>query len=230
MKRFLPVIHRRNDDQVFEQVHVALEGGADGVWLIDHTDDATALSKTYGQVRAKHPDLWIGLNFLDLPTTAAVMMASTHVEGLNGLWADNGGVKDNGPEWWVSQIPTILKDHNWHGEYFGGVAFKGQDHITSSDHIEGSRMAAAAARDWMDVVCTSGRNTGVAPATQKVQTMKEAIGDKRLALASGVTCDNLKDFLPYVDDFMVATGVSSDFHHLDPERVKRMAELIHASP
>lgn len=33
--------------------------------------------------------------------------------------------------------------------------------------------------------------------------------------------------LPYVDEFLVATGISRDFHHLDPDLTAQLAGIIH---
>ena len=57
--------------------------------------------------------------------------------------------------------------------------------------------------------------------------MSRVTGPERLAIASGVTPDNIGDYLPYVDHFLVASGISQDFHTLDPAKVRALAEAIH---
>lgn len=59
--------------------------------------------------------------------------------------------------------------------------------------------------------------------------MREAVDEHRLAVASGVTPENVQDYLPYVDDFLVATGISKNFHTLDPEKARELAGIIHGS-
>lgn len=47
-----------------------------------------------------------------------------------------------------------------------------------------------------------------------------------MGLASGITAENVSSFLPYVDCFLVATGISRDFHNLDESKVKQLVDLI----
>ena len=59
----------------------------------------------------------------------------------------------------------------------------------------------------MDVVCTSGVKTGTAPDLDKMKAFKQGCGkDRVLALASGVTPQNVVSFIPYVNCILVATG------------------------
>jgi predicted TIM-barrel enzyme len=78
----------------------------------------------------------------------------------------------------------------------------------------------------MDVVTTSGPGTGQAARPEKVRAMKEAIGSHPLALASGVTPENVTDYLAWVDCFLVATGISYTFEELDPGRVADLVEVV----
>jgi hypothetical protein len=49
-----------------------------------------------------------------------------------------------------------------------------------------------------------------------------------LAVASGITSENIEIFKPHVDVFMVATGISANFHDLDPVKTYQLATLINA--
>jgi uncharacterized protein len=57
--------------------------------------------------------------------------------------------------------------------------------------------------------------------------MRQALGGFPLAIASGITPENVEAYLPYVDAFLVATGISSSFTELDSERVRMLAEKVH---
>lgn len=223
-KRFFPVIHLKSRDQAHEQVAVAVENGADGVWLISHSDDAPDTHRTFDRVRHRNPELWIGLNLLGFPTPMAMRIVTTafaNGERIDGLWADNGGIMDDGVRHTAKITWETKQDTGWPGEYFGGVAFKGEAPVSDP-----AKAAKAAAR-FMDVVTTSGPATGVPAEVGKIRQMKGALGDHRLAVASGITPENVGDYLPYVDDFLVATGISCDFHTLDPAKVRALAALIH---
>jgi predicted TIM-barrel enzyme len=52
-------------------------------------------------------------------------------------------------------------------------------------------------------------------------------GDYPLAIASGITPENIEKYLPYVDYFLVATGISKTFDEFDPEKRKLLAQKIH---
>src|SRR5438477_29238 len=112
------------------------------------------------------------------------------------------------------------------GEVFGGPRV-----VLPVIHVEGPEQAlrnarvalAAAARAAaasMDVVTTSGPGTGQAAAPDKLRRMKEALGVTPLAIASGVTPENVGGYLPWVDCFLVATGISRTFEEFDPGRVR----------
>ena len=80
----------------------------------------------------------------------------------------------------------------------------------------------------MDVICTSGPATGLAADIEKIQRLYSARGEKTLALASGITPENVSEYLPCADHFLVATGISRSFYMLDPEKVKLLADKIKA--
>ena len=95
----------------------------------------------------------------------------------------------------------------------------------------------------VDVVTTSGTQTGYAPDVEKVAVMRRALDERALALssgglpgseegnalaiASGVTPVNIEVFLPYVDAYLVATGIEDRFGVFDPKRVRDLAAAIH---
>jgi predicted TIM-barrel enzyme len=49
---------------------------------------------------------------------------------------------------------------------------------------------------------------------------------KKLAIASGITPDNVEIFAPHADCFLVATGISLDSRMLDPAKVASVAEVL----
>jgi predicted TIM-barrel enzyme len=78
----------------------------------------------------------------------------------------------------------------------------------------------------MDVVTTSGPGTGLPANVEKISRMKQALGDFPLAIASGITSENIHKYLPYATCFLVATGISKDFHSIDPERLRVLIENV----
>ena len=89
-----------------------------------------------------------------------------------------------------------------------------------------SPQAATKAARYMDVVTTSGPGTGHAASPDKISVMKHALGDHPLAIASGITPENVSDYLDIADCFLVATGIGKSFEELDAELVNALVQKI----
>ena len=81
---------------------------------------------------------------------------------------------------------------------------------------------------YMDVVVTSGIATGHAADVEKIKTFRTSCGDTALAIASGITLDNVKDYVEDADLLMVATGINfkDDFYNIDPKKLKNLMDSI----
>lgn len=229
MKRLYPVIHVQNRIQALRNAIKAKDSGADGVFLINHENEDGVREINYAALLNIHafvvehlPDWWVGVNCLDLPAADLFQHLNQSVPG---VWVDNGEIDE-------MQIAQPAAQHildektksGWQGEYFGGVAFKYQ-RILESD-----QQAAEAARiaiNYIDTITTSGAATGKSAPVAKIKQMKQAIGAKPLALASGVSSTNVEAFLPWVDVFLVATNISQSFYELDIEKVRQLADIVH---
>jgi hypothetical protein len=207
---FLCVLHVDYYQQAIEQVGVALTNGADGVFLINHRQDL--LPVDLEKISDQYPGTWIGVNRLYTNLNRAFDLLPPR---MGGVWTDNAHVHDTDAQKYVREgrIRSGFK-----GLYFGGVAFKYQPRQEF-----GPIDAVLATKRGVDVITTSGSGTGSAPPVEKIKAMREAIQDWPLAIASGITPDNVEQFMPYADCFLVATGISKDFHTLDPVKVKALA-------
>ena len=78
----------------------------------------------------------------------------------------------------------------------------------------------------MDVVTTSGIATGEEADDTKIADFRHGIGDRPLALASGITPANAARYAD-VDCFMVATGINhpGNFYDIDPERLAALMQV-----
>lgn len=216
-KIFLPVIHVVNKEQTLQNVTIAIEAQADGIFLINHNIHAGELVSVFRAVKNNFPDLWIGINFLDLYREDSA--ATTINIGADGLWTDDAGVYEG-----MTNAP-ISRDRllgQWKGLYFGGVAFKYQKKVDDVASV------AKLAIDAVDAITTSGTRTGTAPNVDKISSMREAIGNFPMAIASGITVENVKKFLPYNDCFLVATGISFNHTELDPKKTQLLSSSIHS--
>ena len=216
----LPVIHAEDETQALRNASIAREVGADGVFLINHGPSYRILLQIHERVCEEFPGWWIGVNCLDLKPE---MVFARVNEKVAGIWVDNAGIEEGRTEQrYATKVDEARRASAWPGLYFGGVAFKYQR--TVDDLASAARMATR----HMDVVTTSGSGTGSAPPREKIRTMKEAIGDFPLAIASGITPENVGDYLDVADCFLVATGISSSFTQLDPARARALVERVWA--
>lgn len=216
-----PVIHIQDEEQALDQTDLAKTAGADGVWLINHGPSGAHLWSIFLKVREQFPDFWIGLNMLDASPMEGMGLVTSQV---NGLWTDNAVVEeDEESSPYAEKVWNLKRTRDWKGLYFGGVAFKGQRKVSDP------AMAAKRAMRLMDVVTTSGLATGASPPVTKIRQMREALGETPLAVASGVDASNVERYLPYVDVFLVATGISKNFHQLNIDKVRELAEIIHGT-
>lgn len=205
LPRFLAVIHAAWLAQARIQTRIALRNGAGGIFLISHgTMNSRELANVYLRLRSEK-DLaraWIGVNYLGVSSSDTLQSLSP--ASLNGIWTDG--------------VPNTPLSTN--ALRFCGIRFKHQEHLPLEKEVE--RVVAHA-----DVAVTSGRATGAAPVVDDVTEIRDALqGRLPLAVASGMTPENIREFRDHADCFMVATGISKSFTELDPDRVRRFASLV----
>jgi len=223
LKRVFPVIHANSQEQVIRNTKIAKDAGAFGVFVINH--DMTVDEMLELATEAQKIISWVGINCLGYSPLRAMQTVPHHI---SGLWTDNAGI-DEITDIQVTARRVIVEqvNRNWRGQYFGGVAFKYQDPVTDL------RAATTQASKHMDVITTSGQATGQAANIEKLKIMHGIfdgwVSRPRLGIASGITPDNIEDYLPYIDDFLVATGISVSFTELDPVKVKALITKVKAS-
>ncbi len=216
----LPVVHVASVKQALQNAEVAFGAGSDGVFLINHGMQADELLSIYARVRQVFSEEWIGVNCLGRD---AIEVFECIPEGINGVWTDNAGIDEELDEQpFARQVTLRRQQKNWIGLYFGGVAFKYQRAV--DDLSKATRIAAK----HIDVVTTSGPGTGKSASVDKIGKMKSALGDHPLAIASGITPDNVTHYLDYADAFLVASGISTSFINLDPPKVKDLIDIVRA--
>ena len=229
----LPVIHVRDAAQACRNARVAIEAGAQGVFLINHDFPHEELLPVLGEVRARFPSLWLGANFLAVTGRDAFpVLGRLRAEGveIDACWADDARIDERLPakdQTEAAEIAAAREASGWEGLYFGGTAFKKQRPISPSDHEAAARIAA----DWMDAVTTSGIATGAAADRAKIAAFRRGCADAPLALASGVTPANAADYAADVDAMLVATGINrrGDFYEIDPARLHRLLAATRAA-
>lgn len=220
----LPVIHVLDTDRTLANIEVLLNAGAPGCFLINHDFGVETFLPIIRDVRTAHPGLWMGLNFLAVTGLHAFpKIAALENEGcrVDAYWADDGRIDERSDQQLEAQAIQAGRS-GWRGLYMGGTAFKKQRPVDKADY----GLAAGIARNWMDIVCTSGTATGVEADDSKIAAFRKAIGDTPLALASGVTPDNAYRYRQ-ADCFMVATGINypNNFYDIDPTRLRHLIDV-----
>lgn len=220
-----PVIHVVDEAQVIRNVEIAIGEGAQGVFLINHDFGVEPFLPLIRSAREAFPYLWLGVNFLAVTGEGAFpILGKLEAEDcpVDAYWADDARIDErraDDDQEEAETISAVRQESGWSGVYFGGTAFKKQREV-APEHLGFS--AEIAARH-MDVVTTSGVGTGHEAEASKIEIFRRSIGDRPLALASGVTPENARVYGD-VDCFLVATGINveGDFYHIDARRLRRL--------
>lgn len=224
----LPVIHVLDNEQAERNATIARDTGCPGVFLINHDFPYTQFLPIIRHVRQQLPDFWIGVNFLAVTGIGAFpVLAELSDNGcrVDAYWADDARIDESrstDDQIEAKNIQQTRNDCGWNGLYFGGTAFKKQREVHPDDY----RKSATIAQNYMDVVTTSGIATGHSADHSKMQIFRDACGDSPVALASGVTPENIMDYRPWVDAVLVATGINvkDDFYNIDPSRLATLLD------
>lgn len=221
----LPVIHVLDSARTLKNVEVLLEAGAQGCFLINHDFEPDRFLPIIRDTRAAFPSLWMAVNFLAVTGKHAFpILGDLQAEGcqIDAYWADDACIDEDGSNIEAHEIDAVRKNSGWDGLYFGGTAFKKQRNIDPSRYGDAAREACA----FMDVITTSGVATGQEADLSKIETFRAAIGDRPMALASGISPENATSYAD-VDCFMVATGINQpgNFYDIEPARLTALMSI-----
>ncbi len=216
----IPVVHLETEQQGLINAEIAFNEGADGIFLINHTVGWEMVLDIQSAMKKVYPDKWIGVNCLGAKT---IKVFESVPRNIDGIWVDNAEIHEYRSRQVRPQRNYEFKqEYTPESLYFGGVAFKYQNIVEPEFFAD----VAIKAKDYMDVVTTTGVGTGEAAEIAKIKIMKEALGDFPLAIASGITPENIEEYLPYADCFLVATGISKSFYMLDENLIRKLISKI----
>jgi hypothetical protein len=221
---FLPVIHPVTRETALQSIDTAVGSGADGIFLINQGMSSAQLLDFIPEVRRAHDKLWIGVNLLGSDPEVVIDLIARLPVG--GIWSDNADIDEQSDAQPAGErFRQARHKARWDGLYFGGVAFKYQREVAACLLPDAARQASR----WMDVITSSGPGTGYAATVEKARALRSGAGAHPLALASGVSPENVEGFLPFVDAYLVASEIETAKYSgiLVPERAKLLAEKIH---
>lgn len=201
------VIHSRNQPEAHYNAQVAIDSGVDGVFFISHGElDSIRLRELIDNFE-RDEKIRIGANFLGYKLEDIIHLTP----GIDMIWSD---YTPTGEE--LERFLELRKNYNF--EFFGGVAFKYQPQ--PKDLFQAGKDSVGI----VDVLTTSGPGTGQAPELNKLSLLSDGFGGK-IAVASGTTPENVKSMLPWVDCFLVSTGISKDFYTIDSNKCKKLVDV-----
>lgn len=213
--KIYPVIHYLDDETTIAQAVIAKSLGADGVFLISHIGSNERLPALAKRVKNTYPNFKVGINLLGESIIEAAYQSENY--NLDMVWGDYCGVSSQG----LNEEGQKLKE--WQSEtkiaVFASVAFKYQKTEIAPDK------AALEAQKAGFIPTTSGSGTGHAPTLDKIKMMSQATNGV-LAIASGMTCENVSMFKNYLSHILVATGVSKDDNHFDIDKLASFISLV----
>jgi uncharacterized protein len=222
----LPVIHVLDTPRTLENVRVLVGEGAAGCFLINHDFGVEPFEPIIRDVRNAFPSLWLAVNFLAVTGRDAFpVLGKLQAEAcvVDAYWADDARIDEAANiQTEAGEIDRVRQASGWTGLYFGGTAFKKQREV-APEHYETSARKAC---PHMDVITTSGVATGKEADLTKIEAFRAGIGERPMALASGITPDNAHLYAD-VDCFMVATGINrqGNFYDIDPARLRRLMRI-----
>jgi hypothetical protein len=208
------VIHLRDRAQTAAAGRLLADSGITSVFVIDHHGGSLSeLLDAAARLRADF-GFTVGVNALGFaPPVVLDGVRRAVVDGgidraPEGIWVDDllGGDDDVGQAAAAFELlgdPALAQT-----TYFGGVAFKYTR--TYTDDPARAASEAAMLHGYTDVVTTSGPGTNRMASVAKVASMRDALGEQRLALASGVAPDNIARYAPYVTDVLVSSSLETE--------------------
>lgn len=201
----IPVIHMIDERQVFINLDTCFKHDINKVFLINHRVGVRALLNCAELVKKAHPKLWLGVNMLGEHPLTAISQDLLY----EGMWLD---------ETITSGVSRELR--KFRGMLFTGLAFKYQP---QPKYLQEACQDATLASD---VATTSGVGTGQAADLEKIKMLREYLGNHPMAIASGVSADNVKDYKGIANYLLVASSFTDSGEFIIPEKLRAILEQL----
>jgi membrane complex biogenesis BtpA family protein len=219
---------------------VALEeGGADGLIVENFWDTpftrgrveavtVAAMTRCVQEIR-RETDLPIGVNVLRNDGLSALSIAEVtgasfiRVNVLSSAMVTDQGIVE-GCAYELSRLRSALQTDVF---IFADVLVKHAYPLADIDIVSVARDTAL--RGGADALVVSGTETGAPLKSDDVSRLREALPDTPLASGSGVTVENVEQFLPALDILIIGTWFKKDGdvrNAVDSKRVARMVAQV----
>jgi len=198
----LPVLSCYTTEQFMKNIGTLLSHSViDGVWIESANCTSDVLHEVIAAFKITYPGRWIGINLIGETFMAVVEFLKKSTP--DGIWMDRSYLTDADYQTLPNLILDFFHRSGWTGLYFGGVLFKYVNtQVADEDKL------CQNAREYMDVLTTSGVGTGIAIDKEKLIKIKSSVGDKQVvAVASGITAENIDIIKDYCDIYMLRTAI-----------------------
>lgn len=206
-----PVIHYFDRVAAIEQVSLARQCGATGVFLLSRPEDEDALVNAAWEAKRIFPDFFVGISLPSKSPLDAVTQAIT--AGLDMVWADDMGVSPKGLNSMGKQLADFAKEYP-QLRLFASMAFSPA--VPEVDFAEIAKHARAAGF----IPTINGIVTTEAHEVGRIETLSKAVGGE-LAVSHGVTQENISTFAPSLRHVLMTAGISNNEQRLDGAKLKR---------
>jgi len=156
------------------------------------------------QKKKIYPDMWIGINMLGVRPLEALSMDNPSIDG---MWCD-------------ASIDPDDYVRNFKDLHFGGLAFKYQ---RQPKDLEKACLDAILTTD---VATTSGPGTARPAAIEKIQTIRKYLGDHPMVIASGVSVDNIENYIGLTNYLLVASSITNKYEFLIEDKLKKLKNKL----
>lgn len=209
-----PVIHYKDDETSFRNCEIIFDGDyqADGVFLIAMNGKDKPIVPIALKIKDKYPNKKIGINLLRYENYDACKKSIDN--NLDMIWSDKPLV--NGPFLDPNSLKILELLRNTNVTFFSSFAFKYQKIDKTPNE------SALTIQNFGLYPVTSGESTGTSADLQKIKDIHNALKSTGksldLAIASGLTPENISSYKEYITCAIVATGISKNFDEFDADK------------
>lgn len=222
-------LHSKSISHALEWAEIAITNWAHWVAVVTHEIAPVAWLEAIRQIKEKYPHHQAILNILQQrPKIIFQVMKNLEQILPDGIWADNARIPgiDYIESWYEKDADDVLNIQEemwWDGLYFWGLDFKGQKELD----FTWAEYAVSQAKQYVDIITTSWKWTGISADVEKVKRIKELAWNYPVGLASWISAENIANYIKNTDISIVATNISKNYNDLDPSKVLELANIIY---
>lgn len=200
--KIIPVIHHKTELLSIKNAEICAKNKSYGIFVISMDGDNFGLAALSRRIKLEFPELKVGINLLGCSALDSVYEGLNY--SLDMTWSDFPIVTGS----YITPEAKLIEEEikTTRHLFFNSVDFKYQK---AEPNIH---QAVLNSQLLGFVPTTSGQATGKAADLSKIKSMKDSLKEYPLAIASGLTPDNVNEYSPYIEYGLVATGISEDFY------------------